>query len=182
MIRLVNDLLHLSRFDSHQATMFKEPVEIQEMLEEVIDRFSFQLQQRDIRLNLNIEPGMPLVSCDPDQIDQVLDNLISNAIKFSYEGGLIEVAARQLDQDYVEISVKDSGIGIPQRHLERIFERFYRVDKARSRNMGGTGLGLSIAREIIKAHGGTIHLDSEMNKGTTVVFTLPLHREEGAAV
>ncbi|GFR38211.1 PAS domain-containing sensor histidine kinase [Insulibacter thermoxylanivorax] len=182
MIRLVNDLLHLSRFDSHQATMFKEPVEIQEMLEEVIDRFSFQLQQRDIRINLNIEPGMPLVSCDPDQIDQVLDNLISNAIKFSYEGGLIEVTARQLDQEFVQISVKDSGIGIPQRHLERIFERFYRVDKARSRNMGGTGLGLSIAREIVKAHGGTIHLDSEMNKGTTVVFTLPLHREEGAAV
>jgi len=182
MIRLVTDLLHLSRFDSHQAIMMREPVEIETMLEEVVDRFSFQLQQRDISIGLHVEQGIPKVSCDPDQIDQVLDNLISNAIKYSYAGGRIDVEARQKDEAYVEISVKDTGIGIPSKHLDRIFDRFYRVDKARSRNMGGTGLGLSIAREIIRAHGGTIHLDSEINKGTQVVFTLPLHQEEGATV
>lgn len=178
MIRLVTDLLNLSRFDSRQAIMIPEPVSITSMLEEVVDRFSFQLQQRDIELELNIEANMPLVYCDPDQIDQVLDNLISNAIKYSFEGGRIEVNAHRTEQDFVEIRVIDNGIGIPGKHLDRIFERFYRVDKARSRNMGGTGLGLSIAREIIKAHGGTIHLDSEMNKGTRVVFTLPLYKEE----
>jgi two-component system sensor histidine kinase VicK len=182
MIRLVTDLLHLSRFDSHQAIMMREPVEIETMLEEVVDRFSFQLQQRDISIGLHVEQGIPKVSCDPDQIDQVLDNLISNAIKYSYAGGRIDVEARQRDAEYVEISVKDTGIGIPPKHLDRIFDRFYRVDKARSRNMGGTGLGLSIAREIIRAHGGTIYLESEINKGTQVVFTLPLHREEGAIV
>jgi len=181
MIRLVTDLLHLSRFDSHQAIMMREPVEIETMLEEVVDRFSFQLQQRDISIGLHVEQDIPKVSCDPDQIDQVLDNLISNAIKYSHAGGRIDVEARQRDEEYVEISVKDTGIGIPAKHLDRIFDRFYRVDKARSRNMGGTGLGLSIAREIIRAHGGTIHLDSEMNKGTQVVFTLPLHHEEGAS-
>jgi two-component system sensor histidine kinase VicK len=162
--------------------MMREPVEIETMLEEVVDRFSFQLQQRDISIGLHVEQGIPKVSCDPDQIDQVLDNLISNAIKYSYAGGRIDVEARQRDAEYVEISVKDTGIGIPPKHLDRIFDRFYRVDKARSRNMGGTGLGLSIAREIIRAHGGTIYLESEINKGTQVVFTLPLHREEGAIV
>lgn len=179
MIRLVTDLLHLSRFDSHQAIMLKEAVDIESMLEEVVDRFSFQLQQRSITIETHIQHDLPRVSCDPDQIDQVLDNLISNAIKYSYEGGQVEIAAQQVDQHFVEIYIKDNGIGIPQRHLERIFERFYRVDKARSRNMGGTGLGLSIAREIIKAHGGTIKLESEINKGTKVTFTLPPHREEG---
>jgi len=182
MIRLVTDLLHLSRFDSHQAIMMREPVEIETMLEEVVDRFSFQLQQRDIGIGLHVEQGIPKVSCDPDQIDQVLDNLISNAIKYSYAGGRVDVEARQRDEEYVEISVKDTGIGIPSKHLDRIFDRFYRVDKARSRNMGGTGLGLSIAREIIRAHGGTIQIDSEINKGTQVVFTLPLYQEEGATV
>jgi len=181
MIRLVTDLLHLSRFDSQQAMLMKESVHIAPMLEEVVDRFSFQSQQSGIVIDLQVHPGLPNVSCDPDQIDQVLDNLISNALKYSVEGGRVEVSARRTGHEYVEISVVDTGIGIPHKHLDRIFERFYRVDKARSRNMGGTGLGLSIAREIIRAHGGTIHLDSEINKGTKVVFTLPLHREEGAS-
>jgi two-component system sensor histidine kinase VicK len=181
MIRLVTDLLHLSRFDSQQAIMSKEPVHIDSMLEEVVDRFSFQSKQRGIDIRLHIEDDLPVVSCDPDMIDQVLDNLISNAIKYSYDGGKIEVSARVTGQEDVEISVIDNGIGIPQKHLDRVFERFYRVDKARSRSMGGTGLGLSIAREIIKAHGGTIRLESEVNKGTKVIFTLPLYREEAVA-
>ncbi|MNJ33210.1 Sensor histidine kinase YycG [compost metagenome] len=109
----------------------------------------------------------------------MLDNLISNAMKYTPEGEKITFEARRVDDGMIAISVKDNGIGIPKRDLERIFERFYRVDKARARNMGGTGLGLSIAREIVKAHGGTIILDSELGEGTTVTFTLPTQEQGG---
>lgn len=182
MIRLVTDLLHLSRLDSRQAIITKEATKINDMLEEVADRFSFQLQQRAIEILINIEPGIKPIMLDPDQIDQVLDNLVSNAIKYTGEGGMIEIAARYMDRDWLEVSVRDTGIGIPKKDLDRIFDRFYRVDKARSRNMGGTGLGLSIAREIIRAHGGTIALESETNQGTKVSFNLPLLPLEKEAI
>jgi two-component system sensor histidine kinase VicK len=182
MIRLVTDLLHLSRLDSNQAVLTKESTRIADMLEEVADRFSFQLQQRGIRIVIRIEPGVSKILLDRDKIDQVLDNLVSNAIKYTPDEGSIQVTARAVDRDSMEITVQDTGVGIPKKDLERIFERFYRVDKARSRNMGGTGLGLSIAREIIKAHGGTIELDSEFGQGTRVTFTLPILTEESEAI
>ncbi|RJE83275.1 cell wall metabolism sensor histidine kinase WalK [Paenibacillus sp. 1011MAR3C5] len=180
MIRLVTDLLHLSRLDSNQAPLRRRQTNIHEMLDEVADRFSFQLLQKSITANVYVERGLKKAWLDRDQIDQVLDNLISNAIKYTLDGGSIQIAARKVeDTGLLEISVKDTGIGIPKKDLTRIFDRFYRVDKARSRNMGGTGLGLSIAREIVKAHGGTILLASELNEGTTVSFTLPLLQEGG---
>jgi two-component system sensor histidine kinase VicK len=177
MIRLVTDLLHLSRLDSKQAMMSKETTRVSEMLEEVADRFSFQLRQRNIRIEIRVESGMPSILLDRDKIDQVLDNLVSNAIKYTGDEGTIRIIARRIDKGQIEISVQDTGIGIPKKDLARIFERFYRVDKARSRNMGGTGLGLSIAREIVKAHGGTIALESELGQGTKVTFTLPMQVE-----
>lgn len=180
MIRLVSDLLNLSRFDSKQARLKKDWTDVADMLEEVADRFSFQLRQRQIEIGIQVEHSMSKVELDRDQIDQVLDNLVSNAIKYTGEGGRIVVSARKAEANAVEISVEDNGMGIPKKDLERIFERFYRVDKARSRNMGGTGLGLSIAREIVRAHGGTIFIESEYNQGTKVVFTLPVvHAESG---
>ncbi|HUC93624.1 MAG TPA: cell wall metabolism sensor histidine kinase WalK [Paenibacillus sp.] len=182
MIRLVTDLLHLSRLDSNQAPLRRKAAGVREMLEEVSDRFSFQMRQKSIGSSVLIEDGIENVWLDRDQIDQVLDNLMSNAIKYTPDGGHIEIAARKPDASSVAISVKDNGMGIPQRDISRIFDRFFRVDKARSRNMGGTGLGLSIAREIIKAHGGTIELESEWNEGTTVTFTLPTVHEGGEAV
>ncbi|SDD85876.1 two-component system, OmpR family, sensor histidine kinase VicK [Paenibacillus sp. UNCCL117] len=178
MIRLVNDLLQLSRLDSRRVTIAKEKTDVTEMLEEVADRFSFQLEQRSIAINVDVEPGVRSILLDRDRIDQVLDNLVSNAIKYTPEGGHISIHASCPDAGRLEVSVKDDGIGIPRKDLSRIFERFYRVDKARSRSMGGTGLGLSIAREIVKAHGGTIQLDSEYGLGTKVTFTLPYHQEE----
>lgn len=179
MIRLVNDLLQLSRLDSRQAIIAKETTMIGDMLDEVIDRFSFQGQQRRITIQLMTEPRLPEVMLDRDQIDQVLDNLISNAIKYTPDEGIIEIRAVRQGNDYIAVSVQDNGIGIPKKDLDKIFDRFYRVDKARSRNMGGTGLGLSIAREIVRAHGGQITLESELNKGTKVTFTLPIGAQEG---
>ncbi|NIK71445.1 MULTISPECIES: cell wall metabolism sensor histidine kinase WalK [unclassified Paenibacillus] len=179
MIRLVTDLLHLSRLDSNQAPLRRRKTNIHEMLDEVADRFSFQLRQKSILASIVVDRDLKSAWLDRDQIDQVLDNLISNAIKYTLEGGAIELSAHKQDAATIAISVKDTGIGIPKKDLSRIFDRFYRVDKARSRNMGGTGLGLSIAREIVKAHGGTISLKSELNEGTTVTFTLPALQEEG---
>ncbi|GGH30104.1 cell wall metabolism sensor histidine kinase WalK [Paenibacillus segetis] len=179
MIRLVTDLLHLSRLDSKEALLRKQPTRVMEMLEEVADRFSFQMQEKGIKPTIFIGKGVGTVWMDRDQIDQVLDNLISNAMKYTSEGGSIAIEARKIDDDGIAISVQDDGIGIPKRDLDRIFERFYRVDKARSRDMGGTGLGLSIAREIVKAHGGTIALQSDHGKGTKVIFTLPRQKQGG---
>jgi len=182
MIRLVTDLLHLSRLDSRQSIIRKESTDVTEMLDEVADRFSFQLQQRKIRVEVAVEPGISRIMLDRDKIDQVLDNLVSNAIKYTADEGAIRLSARRIDRDFLEIGIQDTGIGIPKKDLMRIFERFYRVDKARSRNMGGTGLGLSIAREIVKAHGGTISLDSELGQGTKALFTLPIQVEESEAI
>lgn len=181
MIRLVTDLLHLSRLDSKEAGLKKRMTDVGEMLEDVADRFSFQLRQRHIGISIRVEPEVGRVLLDRDQIDQVLDNLVSNSIKYTGDGGLLAIRARLKDNGGpLEIEVEDNGIGIPKKDLSRIFDRFYRVDKARSRNMGGTGLGLSIAREIVKAHGGSITLDSELNQGTKVAFTLPVnHAESG---
>lgn len=180
MIRLVTDLLHLSRLDSNQAPLRRRQTNVHDMLDEVADRFSFQLRQKSIKASVKVERGLESAWLDRDQIDQVLDNLFSNAIKYTLDGGKIELMAKTMsDSSSLAISVKDTGIGIPKKDLNRIFDRFYRVDKARSRNMGGTGLGLSIAREIVKAHSGTISLQSELNEGTTVTFTLPLLQEGG---
>lgn len=116
---------------------------------------------------------------DQDKITQVLDNIISNAMKYSPEGGHITFTV-DLDEEngLVLFSVKDEGIGIPKKDMDKIFERFYRVDKARTRKLGGTGLGLAIAKEMVQAHGGDIWADSIEGKGTTVTFTLPYNEEQ----
>ncbi|MFC5703102.1 cell wall metabolism sensor histidine kinase WalK [Cohnella faecalis] len=177
MIRLVNDLLHLSRFDSGRVLLRRQQTVISDMLEEVVDRFSFQLRQKAITATVRVEPNVESVWLDRDGIDQVLDNLVSNAIKYTLDGGTISLTAARNDSGQLELCVQDTGIGIPKKDLARIFDRFYRVDKARSRNMGGTGLGLSIAQEIVRAHGGTVALDSEMGAGTSVTVLLPIVQE-----
>ena len=177
MIRLVTDLLQLSRLDEKQIRLNKMMVNIKGMIEEVTDRFSFQAKQRSVHLITDIPDYLPTIFMDRDQIDQVLDNLISNAIKYTGNNGVITVTVR-LKQEYLFVEVKDTGVGIPKKHLDRLFERFYRVDKGRSREMGGTGLGLSIAREIIKAHQGEIGIESEVGTGTKVSFFIPASAEQ----
>ncbi len=173
MTRLINDLLQLSRLDSKKVRFHKQPLKPIEVLEAAADRFRFQCQQKNIDFHLSLKEDLPRIYAARDQIDQVLDNLLSNAVKYTPEGHSVSLSARQKADGFVEVAISDTGIGIPQKDLERIFERFYRVDKARSRSMGGTGLGLAIAREIVQAHGGTIRMESRYREGTTVRITLP---------
>lgn len=177
MTRLVTDLLQLSRYDAGQYMLDLQPLSVHELLQDVSERFALRSQQEKIalRLDLPVDP-LPLVKADRDNIIQVLDNLISNSMKYSNENTTVVIRAHR-EENAVRIEIIDEGMGIRRRDLDRIFERFYRVDKARSRSMGGTGLGLSIARQIVLVHGGTIEIDSEWQKGTRVSFTLPLYGE-----
>jgi two-component system sensor histidine kinase VicK len=131
-----------------------------------------QIERKNLVINRAFAAETPLALVDRDKLQQVLLNLLANAVEFTPSGGQISIATRA-DGAMVRVSVADSGIGIPAEDLPRIFERFYRVDKARSRMLGGTGLGLAIARQIIELSGGAISIDSELGKGTEVVFTLP---------
>lgn len=180
MIRLVHDLLQLSRIDSNQWRVEKAPTSLAHLLRQVKERFQFQADERNIALSLSLVEPLPPIALDRDKMLQVFDNLLSNALKYTGPGGKVSIAAR-MDGPWVTVTVADTGIGIPAEDLPRVFDRFYRVDKARSRELGGTGLGLSIAREIVRAHGGEIALDSEVGKGTTVTVRLPLDEEARAA-
>ncbi|WP_102348088.1 cell wall metabolism sensor histidine kinase WalK [Bacillus sp. Marseille-P3661] len=175
MIRLVNDLLQLSRLDSKDYKMLKQSVNFTEFFHHVIDRFEMSKESEFVfkRAFSNRERR---VEIDKDKITQVLDNIISNALKYSPEGGTVRFELLQKGQMLL-VRVSDEGVGIPKEYLPKVFERFYRVDKARSRKMGGTGLGLAIAREIIQVHGGEVWADSEEGKGTTITFTLPLEQQ-----
>ncbi|MFL8937463.1 cell wall metabolism sensor histidine kinase WalK [Rossellomorea oryzaecorticis] len=171
MIRLVNDLLQLSKMDSKDYRFNKDWIDFILLFHRIIDRFEMTKN-----LNVTFERYLPdqamFVEIDTDKITQVLDNIISNALKYSPEGGTITFNVKE-NNGFIEISVSDQGLGIPKENLDKVFERFYRVDKARSRQMGGTGLGLAIAKEMITAHGGDIWATSVEGKGTTITFTLP---------
>ena len=180
MIRLVTDLLQLSRMDSRETLVRRKKANLFELIEEVAERFTFPLRDKGISVSLKASPQLGSVNVDRDQIDQVLDNVVSNAMKYTADGGKVTLDAYLLeDGQRYAVVIADTGIGIPKEELGRIFERFYRVDKARSRGMGGTGLGLAIAREIVEAHGGDIAIESELGQGTRVTFTLPAHIEGG---
>lgn len=178
MIRLVNDLLKLSRMDSEDYDLNLEWVEFNDFFDSIIDRFEFSKSQ-DVKFNRLLSNEDFFVEIDTDKMTQVIDNIISNAMKYSPDGGEICFSVAQSD-DQIQVMISDEGMGIPKANVKRIFERFYRADRARSRALGGTGLGLAIAREMIMAHGGDIWAESEEGKGTTIYFTLPIeHQEEG---
>jgi two-component system, OmpR family, sensor histidine kinase VicK len=175
MIRLVNDLLSLSKLDSKDYRLQKEWVNLPVFFNRIIDRFELTKDQ-NVTFVRHIEGDRLFVEIDEDKITQVLDNIISNALKYSPDGGSIQFRLVKLDE-FVEISVSDQGVGIPKDNINHIFDRFYRVDKARSRKLGGTGLGLAIAKEMVNAHGGEIWAKSEEGTGTTIYFTLPMENE-----
>jgi two-component system, OmpR family, sensor histidine kinase VicK len=175
MIRLVNDLLQLSKLDSKDYRFSRDVVNFVEFYHHIIDRFEMAKKQSIVFVR-KLPKESIYVYIDPDKITQVLDNIISNAIKYSPEGGTITFSLEQ-KEDEIVVSVKDEGVGIPKENVNKIFDRFYRVDKARSRNLGGTGLGLAIAKEMVTAHGGKIWAKSKEGFGTTIYFTLPIERE-----
>ena len=173
LIRLVNDLLLLSRTDSEALSLQREPVDLASLARETCERLAPRSRAEGLTLEVEEEPRLPQVLADRDRIEQVLVNLLDNAIKYSPPGGVIRIRAAACPEGMVCVSVEDQGIGIPMVELERIGERFYRADKARSRAQGGSGLGLAIARALVEAHGGRLWLESKEGRGTTATFSLP---------
>lgn len=175
MNNLVNDLLVLAKLDA-KLELNREPFDLVELFEEIQEGLALKGEQsQDFAVNLPVEP-LPQVFANRDRIKQVLINLLDNAFKYTPVEGQIRLSA-WLEGDWVKITVADTGIGISQTELGRIFERFYRVDKARSRAGGGTGLGLAIVKHIVEGHGGKIEVESSLNKGSVFSFTLPVVKE-----
>ncbi|WP_144552043.1 cell wall metabolism sensor histidine kinase WalK [Bacillus sp. X1(2014)] len=176
MIRLVNDLLQLSKMDSTDYRLTIEWVNFVDFFDRIIDRFELSKEQ-----NVSFKRKLPkqaiFVEIDEDKMTQVLYNIISNALKYSPEGGQVTFSIKEMD-DKIIVSISDQGVGIPKENIKNIFDRFYRVDKARTRKLGGTGLGLAIAKEMVNAHGGAIWATSEEGKGTKISFSLPYERSE----
>lgn len=176
MIRLVNDLLQLSKMDSKDYRLKTGWVNFNKFYDHIIDRFEMT-KNDDITFKRDLAKEAYFVDIDEDKITQVLYNVISNSLKYSPEGGQVTFRVRASD-GFIIVSITDQGVGIPKNVIDKIFDRFYRVDKARARNLGGTGLGLAIAKEMVVAHGGKIWAESVDGKGTTVFFTLPYEQEE----
>lgn len=176
MTRLVKDLLVLSQLDHSKAKFNFEETDLQKLTADVVNTAKIDAAKRNQTLTY-ISSGDPFnVVIDRDRISQVILNILSNAIKYTPDNGTVTVVCGHQEQmSYIKIS--DTGIGIPEKDLPMIFERFYRVDKARSRKEGGTGLGLAIARELVEAHNGSISIDSEYEKGTTVTIKLPFEQK-----
>lgn len=173
MIRLVNDLLQLSKLDSKDYKLYKTEVNMVDFFHLIIDRFEM-MKAQNVTFIRQIHDEDIYADIDQDKMTQVFDNIISNALKYSPEGGEVTFHFEEV-QDFILFKIRDNGVGIPKENISRIFDRFYRVDKARSRKLGGTGLGLAIAREMVLAHDGQIWVESEEGKGTTINLTLPLN-------
>jgi two-component system phosphate regulon sensor histidine kinase PhoR len=170
LVRISADLLDLSRIESQPAE--KRMHDISDLIRNVAAGYDAQTRAAGHEMIIDI-PQPLLLLIDPDEISQVMVNLVDNAIKYTPASGVIKIWSSS-DDEFVTISVSDTGIGILQQDLSRLFERFYRTDKARSRASGGTGLGLSIVKHIVERHGGNVAVESEYNRGSTFSFTLPL--------
>ena len=177
MTRLVKDLLTLSQLDSSKIIERRKKFDLSQLISSVAEKLSISAKSSGHRIKVDINMSSPICFGEPDAIEQVITNIISNAIKYTPGGGKIDIKCYG-DFSKAYITVQDNGIGIPASDLPRIFERFYRVDKARSRQSGGTGLGLAIAKEIILRHEGTIEIESPEQKGTIVKIMLPLYKSE----
>ncbi len=172
LLDLVRDLLDLSKIEAGMQAQYMEPVEIGDMLSRVVELMRSQAEQKGLTLEFEIEKTLPVINADPPNIEGVFTNLISNAIKYTPEGGLVQVTCKR-EGEYIRIDVKDTGIGISEKALPRIFERFYRVKTEKTRQIVGTGLGLSIVKQVVDAHLGTIDVKSVENQGTSFTVRLP---------
>ena len=179
MTRLVKDLLQLSKLDYDKMEWNMKNLDLLNMIKDCVQKMEIAARQKNQSFSFEAVGELCEITGDKDRIEQVIINIISNAIKYTPDNGAIKVKAGRVD-DKVEIRIADTGLGIPREDLPRLFERFYRVDKARSRAMGGTGLGLSIARNIVEAHRGTIRIESEYGKGSEVIINLPCGEKDTA--
>ncbi|MCD4786453.1 MAG: cell wall metabolism sensor histidine kinase WalK [Candidatus Eremiobacteraeota bacterium] len=170
--RLINDLLDLSMLEAEQVELHYKSVDIRKVIDHVIFILHPLAAKENIGIETDYQKDLPLVFVDEDRMKQVLLNLIHNAVKYSPEGSSITIEVSQMERE-TQVSITDRGTGIPQSHLNRIFERFYRVEKDKTGKTGGRGLGLSIARHIVEIHGGTIGATSKPGNGTTFRFTIP---------
>ena len=179
MMRMVTDLLHLSRIDNATTQLDVELINFTAFITFILNRFD-KMRSQDDEKKYELVRDYPInsvwIEIDTDKMTQVIDNILNNAIKYSPDGGKITVSMKTTD-DQMILSIKDQGLGIPKQDLPKIFDRFYRVDRARSRAQGGTGLGLAIAKEIIKQHNGFIWAKSEYGKGSTFTIVLPYDKD-----
>lgn len=173
MTRIVSDLLVLSRLDNNRTKWRISTFDVKEVISHICAMLDGEIKNNNLTLTTDIESDLQNISGDRDKIEQVLINIVTNSIKYTKSGGRIHIEANN-SIDYVEISVTDSGVGIPEEDLPRIFERFYRVEKSRSTGAGGTGLGLAIAKEIVDAHGGKVDISSKVGVGTRITVILPI--------
>ncbi len=180
LARLTDDLLELSKMDADQLQLEIHRLSVAQFVESCIETTQRPAAEKDLRISVNLQERLPDIAADRRRLAEVLQNLLDNAIQYTPAGGQIMVSAAA-DGHEVTFTVSDTGIGIPQADQSRIFERFYRVDVARSREVGGTGLGLSIAKHLVEAHGGRIWVDSEIGQGSQFHFTVPVFDPERAA-
>lgn len=176
MARLVTDLLTLSRYDSDKNKSKKTEFDLGELAKQCQEKLAIEIKKKGHSVDCFVTADVPLVYADRDDIERVILNIMTNSIKYTPNGGKIKIYVGFVYND-AYIKIIDNGIGIPEDDLSRIFERFYRVDKARSREMGGTGLGLSIAKEILDKNGGSIDIKSKLGEGTEVVIKVPTKKE-----
>ena len=176
MAELVSDLLTLSRYDADMMNGKKEEFDLGELVKNVYDSLSFEIEKKNQKAECFVTADVPHVIADKAGIERVVVNILSNAIKYTPEQGEIKIYVGFVYND-AYIKVIDTGIGIPEEDITKVFERFYRVDKARTREMGGTGLGLSIAKEILEKNNSKIDIKSELGKGTEVVIRIPTKKD-----
>ena len=173
LTKIVEDLLMLSKIESKEFQLKIEVISLRDLIDDVIDFIREAAERKKISISRNEILSFLIMEADRNYLEQILTNLLDNAIKYTPEGGKVTISAIEKDQREIQFSIQDNGIGIPTEDLPRIFERFYRVDKGRSQELGGTGLGLSIVKHLVQAHGGRVWVESQLGQGSTFYFTLP---------
>jgi two-component system phosphate regulon sensor histidine kinase PhoR len=180
LARLTDDLLELSKMDADRVDLEVDRLSVSQFVQSCIETTQRSAAEKNLRVSVNLKNSLPDIAADRRRLAEVLQNLLDNAVQYTPSGGRITVSASS-DGEEVEFTVSDTGIGIPKVDQPRIFERFYRVDVARSREVGGTGLGLSIAKHLVEAHGGRIWVESEVGQGSQFHFTVPVFQAQHAA-
>jgi signal transduction histidine kinase len=173
LARLVAELFELAKLEAKDVSVQAESFPVSELIQDVVQKFELDAKQRQLAIRAEVEADLPFVTADIALVERVLQNLIDNALHHTPAGGTVSVAARVRGRE-VAVTVADTGSGISKDHLPHIFERLYRADKSRDSRSGGAGLGLAIARQIVELHGGRIAVESELGRGTTFSFSLPL--------